>query len=120
MRSFYSKVYAVGEPVENEFFGNDLSPKFIILQQEGNRLSLQFLSLYDKVKPISKLRTIVPESPDSAYSILDASIAFYPKFFKGCKTLMNVKELLKNTTFLDLDRKMPEGWKELRGGLAFF
>jgi hypothetical protein len=114
MPSFYSKVFLVGEPIDNDFFGNDISPKFMILQQEGNRVSLHVFFLDDKIRPISKIRTVVPESPESPYTILDASIAFYPQFFKDCADLMNVKEQLKNTTFLDLDLNMPEGWKNLR------
>ena len=114
MPSFYSKVFLVGEPIDNEFFGSDISPKFMILQQEGNRISLQVFFLDDKIKPISKIRTVVPESPESPYALLDASIAFYPQFFKDCASLMNVKEQLKNTTLLDLDLNMPEGWRNLR------
>ena len=114
MPSFYSKVFLVGEPIDSEFFGNDISPKFMILQQEGNRVSLQVFYLDDKIRLISKIRTVVPDSPESQYALLDASIAFYPQFFKDCASLMNVKEQLKNTTFLDLDLNMPEGWKNLR------
>ncbi|MCL4480673.1 MAG: hypothetical protein M1113_04225 [Candidatus Thermoplasmatota archaeon] len=114
MPSFYSKVFLVGEPIDNEFFGNDIAPKFMILQQEGNRVSLQVFYLDDKIRLISKIRTVVPDSPESQYALLDASIAFYPQFFKDCASLMNVKEQLKNTTFLDLDLNMPEGWKNLR------
>ena len=114
MPSYYSKVFLVGEPIDNEFFGSDISPKFMILQQDGNRVSLRVFFLDDKIRPISKIRTVVPESPESPYALLDASIAFYPQFFKDCASLMNVKEQLKNTTFLDLDRNMPEGWKNLR------
>ena len=113
MPSFYSKVFLVGEPIDNEFFGSDISPNFMFLQQEGNRISLQVFFLDDKIKPISKIRTVVPESPESPYALLDASIAFYPQFFKDCASLMNVKEQLKNTTLLDLDLNMPEGWKNL-------
>ena len=114
MPSFYSRVFLVGEPIDNEFFGSDISPKFMILQQEGNRVSLQVFFLDDKIRPISKIRIVVPDSPESPYALLDASIAFYPQFFKDCAYLMNVKEQLKNTTFLELDLNMPEGWKNLR------
>ena len=114
MPSYYSKVFLVGEPIDNEFFGSDISPKFMVLQQEGNRVSLQVFFLDDKIRSISKIRTVVPESPESPYALLDASIAFYPQFFKDCASLMNVKEQLKNTTFLDLDLNMPRGWKNLR------
>ncbi len=114
MPSFYSKVFLVGESIDNEFSGNDISPKFMILQQEGNRVSLQVFYLDDKIRPISHIRTVVPESPESPYILLDASIAFYPQFFKDCASLMNVKKQLKNTTFLDLNMNMPEGWRNLR------
>lgn len=86
----------------------------MILQQEGNRVSLKVFYLDDKIRPISNIKTVVSESPENPYTLLDASIAFYPQFFKDCASLINVKEQLKNTTFLDLNLNMPEGWKNLR------
>jgi ribosome-associated toxin RatA of RatAB toxin-antitoxin module len=66
------------------------------------------------VKPISTVKTIVPESPESPDPIFDATVAFYPKFFDGCKSQTRVKEQSRKTTFLDLNLNMSAGCKELR------
>ena len=114
MSSFYSTAYLVGDPIDSDFFGSDLNPKLLILQQEGNRTSLQVFYLDENVKPISNIRTVIYESPEDPYMLLDSAIAFYHEFFRKCTSLSKVKKQLKDVNFLDLDLNMPNGWKELR------
>ena len=114
MPSYYTTAYLVGDPVDGDFYGSDLMPKLLILQQEGNRTSLQVFYLDENVKPISSIRTVVPESPENPYMLLDSVVAFYPEFFKECTSLSKVKKQLKDIRFLDLQLDMPSGWKELR------
>ena len=114
MPSYYTTAYLVGDPIDGDFYGSDLMPKLLILQQEGNRTSLQVFYLDENVKPISSIRTLVPESPEDPYMLLDSVIAFYPEFFKECTSLSKVKKQLKDIRFLDLQLDMPNGWKELR------
>lgn len=110
----YSKAYIVGDPIDSEFFGSDLSPRILILQHENDRIAMRAFYLDESVKPISNVKIVVPSSPDDPYMLLDAVIAFYPKFFNKCPSLGKVKRQLKNTAFLDLDQHMPQGWEELR------
>ena len=114
MSSFYSTAYLVGDPIDSDFFGSNLNPKLLILQHENNRIAMQVFYLDENVKPISNIRTVVPESPESPYILLDSAIAFYPEFFRKCTFLSKVKKQLKDVNFLDLDLNMPNGWKELR------
>ena len=114
MSSYYSTAYLVGDPIESDFFGSDLNPKLLILQHANNRIAMQAFYLDENVKPISNIRTVVPESPKSPYMLLDSAIAFYPEFFRKCTFLSKLKKELKNVDFLDLDLNMPEGWKNLR------
>ncbi len=83
MSSSNARAYLVGDPINSEFFGNELSPKFLMLQKLNGRVSLHFFYLDHKVKPISKVKTIIPESSESPYPIFGATVAFHPKFFDG-------------------------------------
>ena len=116
MVAFYSKVYLVGEHNEapDSPFPPYINPKFILLEQHGNRISLQVFYLDSNVKPIGNIRLVVPEGPGSPSAVMDAVIAFYPEWFAECKTLPEVLYQLKNREFLDLDLEMPSGWKKLR------
>ena len=114
MSSFYSTAYLVGNPLDSDFFGNDLSTKFLILRQEGNRTSMQVFYIDKKVKPISKISVVVVMSPDDSYLLMDSVIAFYPEYFRNCASLTKVKDQLKNITFLDLQLNKPDGWERLR------
>jgi len=114
MLPFYSRAYLVGDPIDSDFYGNELSPKFLILQQENDRVSMQVFYLDDNIKPTSKVRVVVFPSPDDPYLLMDSAIVFYPEFFRKCASLTKVKGQLKNVTLLDLNLNMPVGWKELR------
>lgn len=114
MSSFYSTAYLVGNPLDSDFFGDDLSPKFLILRQEGNRTSMHVLYIDKKVKPISNINVVVVMAPDDPYLLMDSVIAFYPEYFRNCASLTKVKDQLKNITFLDLQLNKPDGWERLR------
>ena len=114
MPLYYSTAYLVGDPANGDFYGGDLMPKLLILQQEGGRSSIQVFYLDEKVKPLSNIRTVVPASPEDPYMLLDSVVAFYPEFFKECSSLSKMKMQLKDISFLDQELDMPGGWKELR------
>ncbi|MFG1545891.1 MAG: hypothetical protein AAE976_05255 [Thermoplasmataceae archaeon] len=114
MPSYYTTAYLIGEPVDSDFFGSGLMPKILILQHEGDRPSLQAFYLDEYAKPISNVRTVVPEYPESPYMLMDSVIAFYPEFFSECTSISRVENRLKEVRFLDLQFDMPNGWKELR------
>ena len=114
MPSYFSTVYLVGDPVNSNFFGSGPTSKLLILQQEGNRTSMQVFYLDESVKPKSNIKTVVPVSPDDPYMFLDSVIAFYPEYFRNCASLTKVKDQLMNITFLDLQLNKPDGWDILR------
>lgn len=116
MVTLYSKVYLVGEHIEapNSPFPPYINPKFIILEQQGNRTSLQVFYLDTNVKPIGNIRRVVPGEPDSPTAVMDAVIAFYPEWFAECKSLTGIAEQLKDKDVLDLNLSMPGGWEQLR------
>jgi hypothetical protein len=114
MTSFYTSVYMVGVPNDSEFFGNEISPKFLILKEENNRVSMQVSYIDNEVKPIGHIKTVVAASPDEPYLLIDSTITFYPEFFRNCPSLEKIRKSLGDTTFLDLDLNMPKGWRELR------
>ena len=60
---------------------------------------------------------MVPGGVFDENSLLDACIAFAPKFFKSCPTLKKIQEELENSEFLDFDLgkdKIPKDWNQLR------
>lgn len=114
MTFFYSTVYLVGDPLNSDFFGNEMNPKFIMLRGENGRVAMQVFYIDKGLEQMSRIRTVVFDSPDDPNMLLDSVMAFYPEFFKNCSTLSNVTDQLKNATLLDLNLNMPLGWKELR------
>ena len=46
--------------------------------------------------------------------ILDASIWFFPQWFKTCKSYAKVVKEIDNNRFLDLDLAEPKDWEQLR------
>lgn len=114
MPSSYSAAYLVGVPIDSDFLGSDLMPKLLILQQEGDRTSMQAFHMDESVNPESNIRTVVPVSPDNPYMLLDSVLAFYPEYFRNCASLTKVKGQLKDVTFLDLQLNKPDGWDILR------
>ena len=109
-------VYLVGIHVESPEspFPPYIKPKLMVLEQFGNRKVYRSFYLDNDLEPMSKVRRVVPESFDSPTGLMDAVIAFYPEWFKECKTLPKVLNLIKENEFLDLDLEMPEGWNKLR------
>ena len=92
-----------------------MNAAFIILEQQGNRISHQVFYLREGIKPIGNIKKVVPASPDSNSLLMDSVIAFYPEWFSKCKSLPGIMSQLKDKDFLDLDQEMPEGSKNLEG-----
>ena len=114
----YSIIYCIGG--EGGFQGADgMNPiYFQILQGEGNRRWLE-PNYFDKtIKPIGKIKKIIPESPELKDAIIDACVAFAPMFFEKCSTLEQVKKDCSSFTRLDFcdlsKKKIPDSWYVLR------
>ena len=80
----YSTIYCIGG--EGGFQGADgMNPiHFQILQGEGNRRWLEPHYFDKTITPIGKIKAIIPESLELKDAIIDACVAFAPKFFEKC------------------------------------
>ena len=111
--SGYSKIFVVG----NTGF-DGINPIYLqILVGNSDRQWLEPHYFDKTIQPIGKIRTIIPEKPDDSNSILDACIAFAPKFFEECPSMKAVSELLQGFDRLDFDihkEKIPDLWYKLR------
>ena len=113
----YSKIYCIGGL--GGFGGADgVNPIEIqIWQGEGNRQWLEVHYFKNGIKPIGRLKVVIPESPDHPDAILDACIAFFPACFESCPALSAVRQELQNEERLDFNLKkdlVPKEWPELR------
>lgn len=101
----YSKIYCVGGL--GGFQGADgINPiLFQILVGDGGRQWLEAHYFDTTIKPLGKIRVIIPESPNNPNSLLDACIAFYPKYFESCSLLSQIETKTKNLEKLDFDLK---------------
>ena len=114
----FSTIYCIGG--EGGFQGADgMNPiHFQILQGEGERRWLEPHYFDKTITPIGRIHIIVPESPKLKDAIIDACVAFAPKFFEKCPTLEQVKKECSSITrldFCDLSKeKIPDSWYVLR------
>ena len=87
------------------------------MQGEGNRQWFEAHYFHPDFEPIGKIEDIVPAGPDHPDNLLDACIAFSPRFFEECPSLPAVKKALGNETRLDFDlelKRIPPEWAALR------
>ena len=88
-----------------------------IFRGDGGRIWYQPHYLDKSIKPIGRITTTVPNGPEDPNQLLDALIAFAPKFFEQCPSLKEVKNKLAEKISLDFDLgkdTIPESWDELR------
>lgn len=84
---------------------------------EGNRQWLEPHYFDNRLKPLGKLRTIIPRGPFDHDALVDACIAFYPAHFKDCPTLAQVEKTLGDIEVFDFDiseDQVPKLWSQLR------
>ncbi len=113
----FSRLYEVGGL--GGFMGADgVNPiEFLILVGDASRQWLEPHYFNKAIRPIGRIRVIVPEGPDHPNALLDACIAFCPRYFKSCPSLVKVEEALQGATRLDVDadpQGIPESWHKLR------
>ena len=88
-----------------------------IFRGDGNRIWYEPHYLDKSIKPIGGITVTVPNNPEDPNQLLDALIAFAPKFFENCPSLEGVKNKLADKKRLDFDLgkdTIPESWDELR------
>lgn len=113
----YSKLYCVGG--RGGFQGADgINPiLFQILVGDADRQWNEAHYFDRRIKPLGKIKVIIPEVPDELNSLLDACIVFYPKYFESCSLLAQIEPKIKDLTRLDFHlgkNIIPEEWHNLR------
>ena len=113
----YSSIFCIGGV--GGFQGYDgINPiNLQIFVGNSDRMWLESHYVDRTLKPIGKIRVIIPEVPGALNGLLDACIAFAPKYFQECPSLENVKEDLRDIKRLDFHLgkdKIPTSWESLR------
>lgn len=116
-----SKIYCIGS--EGGFDGSDglRNIHLQILTTHGERQALVAYHINrgirpdERIRPMGKVKVIIPASPDHPDALIDAFLAFFPKYFESCPSLAQVAEGLANARRIDfhLDGE-PTGWVQLR------
>lgn len=91
--------------------------EFLVLVGDADRQWLEPHYFDRSIMPIGALRVIVPVGPDHPDSLLDACIAFCPRHFRSCPSLMEVESALRDADRLDFDarpQEIPAAWARLR------
>ena len=113
--SGYSQIYCIGG--EGGFLGADgMNPiDFQILVGDADRQWLEVRYFNRDIRPIGRVRVIIPTGPDHPDALIDACLAFFPEYFESCPSLVQVVEALGNVSRIDfhLDGE-PSGWAQLR------
>lgn len=113
----YSKIYVAGG--QGGYMGADgVNPiSFMILVGDADRQWFQPNYIDRSIKPIGRIRKIIPVGPNHKDALLDACIAFCPRYFNSCPTLASVEAELQNEVGLDFNMspdKIPSLWDQLR------
>lgn len=88
----YSRLYGVGSL--GGFMGvYGVTPiEFLVLVGNANRQWLEPHYFDRTINPIRKLRVTVPAKPDHPDALLDAGIAFSPRYFTSCSSLRRSRQ----------------------------
>ena len=107
----YSKIYCIGDD------GWDgINPiYFQILVGDAGRQWLESRYFDRRIRPLGRVKVIILASPNHPDALIDACLAFCPKYFESCPSLAHVSEVLENDKRIDfhLDSE-PQGWRQLR------
>ena len=110
-----SKIYCIGS--EGGFLYSDglRTIDLLILVSEGGAQALVAYHTDKRIRPMGRIEVIVPAGPDHPDALIDAFLAFFPKYFESCPSLAQVAEGLANARRIDfhLDGE-PAGWTQLR------
>jgi hypothetical protein len=113
----YSTIYVFGCP--GGFMGADgVNPiRFMVLVGDADRQWLEPCYIDRSIRPIGRIRVVVPAAPNHADALLDACIAFSPMDFRSCPSLGEVEEQLRDAEHLDFHARpheIPSAWARLR------
>jgi hypothetical protein len=115
--SGYSRFYVIGGA--GGFMGSDgVNPiALMILVGDAHRQWLEPHYFDGSIRPLGKLRSIIPDGPNHPDTVLDACIAFFPKPFRRCPSFRAVEAEVRELERLDFDaepERIPAAWKMLR------
>jgi hypothetical protein len=113
----FSKLYCIGGL--GGFRGADgINPlQMQIWVGVSNRLWLEAHYFDSEIRPIGKVKVIVPKGPDDPNMLLDACLAFYPAAFAQCPSMAAVQSKLAQAERLDFNtgqNEIPQQWYQLR------
>jgi hypothetical protein len=113
----FNKIYCVGGL--GGFDGADgINPiQFQIWVGDGNRQWFEPHYIDPTIRPLGRLKRMVPKGPDDINDLFDACIAFYPRHFRTCPTMPVVESLLRDVERLDFhlgQDDIPKEWPQLR------
>jgi len=113
----FSKIYVLGFP--GGFMGSDGVNSIwgLILVGDADRQWLEPHYFDPSVRPLGRVRALVPNEPDHPDALLDACIAFFPQKFRTCPSFTKLDAAMKDVTFLDFhlgSEEIPEAWAALR------
>ncbi|MBX9929414.1 MAG: hypothetical protein K2X99_10925 [Gemmatimonadaceae bacterium] len=113
----FSKLYVIGGA--GGFAGADgVNPiELMLLVGDSGRRWIEPHYFDASIKPLGKLRVIVPAGPNDPDALLDACIAFCPKYFAACPSLQEVASALADEERLDFEaepQRIPASWSALR------
>ena len=110
-----SKIYCIG--AEGGFMGSDglREIHLQILVTDSDRQALVAYHLDRRIRPMGRVKVIIPVGPDHPDALIDACLAFFPEYFESCPSLAQVAEELANARRIDFDLDgEPTGWAQLR------
>ena len=110
-----SKIYCIG--AEGGFMGSDglREIHLQILVTDSDQQALVAYHLDRHIRPMGKVKVIIPAGPDHPDALIDACLAFFPEYFESCPSLAQVTEGLANARRIDFDLDgAPTGWEQLR------
>lgn len=110
-----SKIYCIGG--EGGFLGADgMNPiYFQILVGDADRQWLEVHYFNRDIRPMGRVKVIIPAGPDHPDALIDACLVFFPEYFEACPSLAQVVEALGNVSRIDFHLNgEPSGWTQLR------
>ena len=110
-----SKIYCIG--AEGGFMGSDgiREIHLQILVCDSDRQSLVPYYFDRSIKPMGRVKVIIPAALDHPDALIDAFLAFFPKHFESCPSLTKVTEGLTKARCIDFHLNgEPPGWAQLR------
>ena len=86
----YSSLYCIGGL--GGYAGADGINPIVLQIWVGDAIRQWFEAHYidNNIRPIGKIKSLVPEGPDHPNALLDACLAFYPSAFAHCASMAAV------------------------------